>query len=74
MGIPTYRVDEDPLRPNFFNGRPIFFSGVAVPHGTGVVNGVLGKKQARLQIAEKVLVWMEQEHNKRMETLDNVFA
>ena len=74
VGVPTYRIDEDSQRPNFFNGRPIFFSGVAVPNGLGVVNGVLGKKQAKLQIAEKVLLWMEQEYARRTATLDAAFA
>lgn len=73
-GVPTYRIEEDPTRPNFYSGRAVFFNGAPVPTDIGVVAGVLGKKQTKLQIAERVLEWMEDEKAKRDTILGTVFS
>ncbi|KAJ6446405.1 ATP-dependent RNA helicase [Purpureocillium lavendulum] len=66
LDAPAYRLDPDPEMPNFFDGRAVFRSGGRTPPpGVGAVTAVLGKKQARLQIAEGVLEWLREEHRAR---------
>ncbi len=67
---PQCRLTQD--RPNFFSGRAEFPPASRVPDDVGVVADVLGKRQARIQIATKVLAWMEQEEARRQALSDGV--
>ena len=75
LGIdsPNYRIDPDEDMPNYFSGRPVFKSGL-MPPDLGVVSGVLGKRQAKMQIAEKVLEWLQKEQEGRHTTFNSLFA
>ncbi|KAJ4158243.1 uncharacterized protein LMH87_008776 [Akanthomyces muscarius] len=65
---PQYRLTQNP--PNFFSGHAEFPPASRVPEDVAVVRDVLGKRQARIQIATKVLAWMEREEAKRTAQTD----
>ncbi|UNI14341.1 hypothetical protein JDV02_000978 [Purpureocillium takamizusanense] len=66
LDAPAYRIEPDPHMPNFFDGRAVFRSGGRTPPGgVGAVTAVLGKKQARVQVAEGVLEWLRGEQRAR---------
>lgn len=67
---PAYRLTQP--RPNFFSGRAEFPPASRVPEDVAVVRDVLGKRQARIQIAAKVLAWMEREEAKRTAQTDSL--
>ncbi|KJZ78937.1 hypothetical protein HIM_01710 [Hirsutella minnesotensis 3608] len=71
---PQYHVQPEGDLSNFFSGRATFSPGDLVPSGVGVVSGVLGKKQARLQSAEQVLEWLEGEARRRAKIFENMFS
>ncbi|PNY27691.1 Uncharacterized protein TCAP_02384, partial [Tolypocladium capitatum] len=76
LGIdsPSYRIEPDDEMPNFFGGRPVFQHGGRVPPDLGVVSGVLGKRQAKIQMAEKVLEWLQGEQRSRTEIINSLWA
>ncbi|PHH85993.1 hypothetical protein CDD83_10888 [Cordyceps sp. RAO-2017] len=55
--------------PNFFRGRPVFSNAGFAPPALGLVAGVLGKRQAKMQIADQVLQWLEAEAKRK----DDIF-
>ncbi|EGX94336.1 hypothetical protein CCM_02607 [Cordyceps militaris CM01] len=71
---PQYRLVPDLDRPSFFSGRAEFSVGSRVPDDIAVVRNVLGKKQARIQIAEQVLAWMEKEEMRRQQLVDGMLS
>lgn len=76
LGIaqPQYRLEQDPDRPNFFRGCAEFSVASRVPDGIAVVDNVLGKRQARIQIAEKVMDWMVREEATRQAMVSEILA
>lgn len=76
LGIsqPQYKLAQDPARPSFFSGRAEFSVASRVPQDIAVVKDVLGKRQARIQIAEQVLSWMEDEEARRQALVDGVLS
>ncbi|KAG9254958.1 uncharacterized protein F5Z01DRAFT_653472 [Emericellopsis atlantica] len=64
---PTYETPPLLGMPNFFSGRTVFPSGAdgRIPDKVLVVNGVLGKQQAKDQLARQVCDWMEREVQER---------
>lgn len=74
LGIapPRYLVEQELERPNFFGGRAEFAGGARVPLDVAVVAGVLGKEQARLQLAQKVLAWLLREDKARQDLADSL--
>lgn len=59
LGAPRYEVTADPERPGYFSGHPVFHSMLEAghfPHGTGYVENVIGKNNAKEEIAKRVLV------------------
>lgn len=73
MSGPRYEVVPDGEIPGFFRAWPVFAHADMVPPGLGVVINVLGKRQAKLQVAEKVLLWLEAEKRKRRNTFESLF-
>ncbi|KAM4054711.1 hypothetical protein HRG_005534 [Hirsutella rhossiliensis] len=73
LSSPRYEVVPDSEMPGFFRGCPVFSPADMVPRDLGLVSGVLGKKQARLQVAEKVLEWLEAERRKRRDVFDSLY-
>lgn len=71
---PGYRLEPDESMPNFFNGSPVFSPGTCIPVGLGVVSGVLGKKQAKIMVAEQVYEWLQEEEGKRNATFRDLFS
>ncbi|KAJ6784428.1 hypothetical protein PWT90_07065 [Aphanocladium album] len=76
LGIsqPQYKLTQDLNRPNFFSGRAEFSVASRVPDNIAVVQDVLGKKQARIQIAEQVLSWLENEEARRQAMVDELLS
>ncbi|KND94830.1 hypothetical protein TOPH_00515 [Tolypocladium ophioglossoides CBS 100239] len=70
---PSYRIEPDDGMPNFFSGRPVFRYAECIPPGLGVVSGVLGKRQAKMQVAGKVLEWLQEEQRSRDELVNSLF-
>lgn len=62
---PTYRTVPDSDRPNFWSGQPYFRQDARIPEDLGAVQGIFGKKNARLEMAELVLAWLEEEEGAR---------
>lgn len=60
-------IEEEPDRLCFFRGRPIFRNGGQIPPDVGVVSMVLGRRQAKEQVAEAVLRWLTEEMRYRDE-------
>ncbi|KAK8055441.1 hypothetical protein PG993_000668 [Apiospora rasikravindrae] len=59
IGAPRYEVTSDPENPAYFSGHPVFHSTLEAghfPHGTGHVENVFGKSNAKEEIARRVLV------------------
>lgn len=75
LGIdnPSYRLEEDDEMPNFFSGRPVFKPGGRVPRDLGVVSGVLGKRHAKMQVAERVLEWLQGEEQRGDEFVESLW-
>ncbi|TQV94611.1 hypothetical protein IF1G_06622 [Cordyceps javanica] len=71
---PTYRLTQDPDRPSFFSGHAEFSAGSRVPDGIAVVRDVLGKRQTRIQIAQQILKWMEEEEARRKQRVDAMLS
>ncbi|OAA74163.1 hypothetical protein ISF_01064 [Cordyceps fumosorosea ARSEF 2679] len=71
---PQYRLTQDADRPSFFSGHAEFSAGSRVPEGVAVARGVLGKRQARIHIAEQVLAWMEKEKARRQKLVDGMLS
>ncbi|POR34029.1 Uncharacterized protein TPAR_05694 [Tolypocladium paradoxum] len=71
---PCFRIEPDDGMPNFFSGRPVFQRGGRIPPDLGVVSGVLGKRQARMQMAEKVLEWLQEEERNREDIVNSLWT
>ncbi|KAI6785797.1 uncharacterized protein J7T54_006136 [Emericellopsis cladophorae] len=71
LGLQPPVYETPPLigMPNFFSGRTVFPPGAdgRIPDNVLVVNGVLGKQQAKDQLARQVCDWMEREFQVRQE-------
>ncbi|OAQ84556.1 hypothetical protein VFPFJ_05501 [Purpureocillium lilacinum] len=66
LDAPAYRLEPDPQMPGFFDGRAVFRSGGRTPpEGVGAVTAVLGRREARVLVAEGVLAWLREEHRAR---------
>lgn len=74
LDSPSYKIDQDPERPDMFCGRPIFKNGGRVPSQLGVVTGVAGSKHAKQQVAELVLVWLQTELQKRQDVYESLWS
>ncbi|CAM1505532.1 Fc.00g111690.m01.CDS01 [Cosmosporella sp. VM-42] len=74
FGCPSYKIEQDGDKPNIWKGRPYFQQDARVPEDLGVVRGIFGKKKAKLEIAEKVLMWLEEEDRARQETTARLLA
>lgn len=62
---PSYRIEPEEMH-SFFGRRAVFaHDSIVVPPGVAIVTGVLGKKQAKLQVADKVLKWLREELRRR---------
>lgn len=71
---PTYAIQQDSDLKNFFSGHAEFSVGNKnVPVGLGRVQGVLGKAEAKFQVAEGVLVWLREEEGRRRDAMNKVF-
>ncbi|KAK8050555.1 hypothetical protein PG994_012285 [Apiospora phragmitis] len=58
IGAPRCEVTPDPENPTYFSGHPVFHSALEAghfPHGTGHVENVFGKSNAKEEIAKRVL-------------------
>ncbi|PFH57395.1 hypothetical protein XA68_15128 [Ophiocordyceps unilateralis] len=75
MGFGTleFVVEPDAELDMFFHARPVFSHGALVPAHVGLVTGVLGKKEARVQVAGKVLLWLEGQKKERATTFAHLF-
>ncbi|KGQ12796.1 hypothetical protein BBAD15_g1449 [Beauveria bassiana D1-5] len=71
---PQYQITQNPDRPGFFSGFAKFSPGSRVPEGIAVVQDVLGKKQARIQIDAQVLAWMEKEEARRQKLIEGMLS
>ncbi|KAM3556199.1 hypothetical protein ARSEF4850_005643 [Beauveria asiatica] len=71
---PQYQITQNPDRPGFFSGFARFSPGSRVPEGIAVVQDVLGKKQARIQIDAQVLAWMEKEEARRQKLVEGMLS
>ncbi|KAM3464649.1 hypothetical protein NHJ6243_002213 [Beauveria neobassiana] len=71
---PQYQITQNPDRPGFFSGFAKFSPGSRVPEGIAVVQDVLGKKQARIQIDAQVLAWMEKEEARRQKLVEGMLS
>ncbi|KAM3506434.1 hypothetical protein MY10362_002362 [Beauveria mimosiformis] len=71
---PQYQITQNPDRPGFFSGFARFSPGSRVPEGIAVVQDVLGKKQARIQIDAQVLAWMEREEARRQKLIEGILS
>ncbi|RDA84516.1 hypothetical protein CP532_1498 [Ophiocordyceps camponoti-leonardi (nom. inval.)] len=75
FGTLSFAIEPDPELENFFHGRPVFSqSGGCVPADVAVVTGVLGKKQARVQVAANVFIWLEAKAKEKRTTFANLFS
>ena len=74
FGCPRYQIDPDGDMPNMWKGRPYFQQDALVPEDLGIVRGIYGKKQAKLEIAAKVLVWLKAQDRARQETTARLLA
>lgn len=75
MGLdqPSYNIEPEDL-PNLYRGRAQFKLGTRAPDDLGLVKGVLGKNNAKVQVAEKVLVWLQMEMQARQASLQSVMS
>lgn len=64
---PHYRIVKDEDHPNFWKGRPYFKQDAQIPDDLGCVRGMLGRKVAKREMAEQILVWMLAQEQKRDE-------
>jgi hypothetical protein len=71
---PVFRIEPDGDLPNFYRGWAEFRLGSRVPRDLGLVRGVLGKTEAKVRVAEKVHVWLQEEHQARKDTVDSVLS
>lgn len=72
---PTYKITEDePLGNNLWSGYAHFKPGSKAPEQLGEVKAILGKNEAKLKIAHRVLVWLEYEEEKRKQKIETVFS
>lgn len=71
---PQYKMLPDGDRPNFWNGQPCFKQDARIPDDLGAVKGILGRKAAKREMAEKVLAWFVLEERARRETTERLLA
>lgn len=64
---PHYRIVKDEDHPNFWKGQPYFKQDARIPDDLGCVRGMLGKKAAKREMAEQILVWMLAQEQERHE-------
>ena len=69
---PAYRIERDRNLPHFYRGWAEFKPGSRVPDNLGSVQGVLGKTEAKVQVAENVLVWLQNELQRRQDVINTV--
>ncbi|RDA92804.1 hypothetical protein CP533_0803 [Ophiocordyceps camponoti-saundersi (nom. inval.)] len=76
FGTLSFVIEPDGDLENFFRGRPVFSqSADCVPSGVAVVSGVLGKKQAKVQVAANVFLWLEAKaREKKTTSFANLFS
>ena len=70
LGIPVPDIETEPdavVGEGFFKGRAVFAPWAKVPEGLGNKNGILSKNECRVEIAQTVLEWMQQEMKQRQE-------
>lgn len=72
LGSVTYHVVPDPQPSNTFSGQPLFSTPGIAPNGLGKVEGVYGKMETELQMAETILVWLRAELQSRQGTLNTL--
>lgn len=72
---PTYKVEADgEAQWDMWKGRPDFREDARVPADLGLVTKVVGKKQTRLAIAQKVLVWLKEQEQARKDVADRFLS
>jgi hypothetical protein len=67
---PRYETKPEQDLPNLWCGKAYFNPGSKVPDDLGLVRYVLSRSEAKVQVAQKVLVWLEQEKQRRQDDLD----
>ncbi|KAJ9425146.1 hypothetical protein QL093DRAFT_2233312 [Fusarium oxysporum] len=72
FGIPEYYIELDNEKEDTWKGRPIFRHDGRIPENMGVVEGVVGRQQAEILVAEKVLEWLEKEEKNRGDQYSNL--
>jgi hypothetical protein len=72
FGIPEYYIEQDNEKEDTWNGCPVFRHDGLIPEDMGVVKGIVGRQQAEILVAEKVLEWLEKEGKKRDEQLSSI--
>lgn len=77
MQQPVYRVElEEGHYVNtpsaLYQGHAEFSPGTKVPDGLGTVRGVLGAKEAKIEVAQRVLTWMQSEEQNREDMTENL--
>lgn len=65
FGIPEYHIEQDNEQEDTWKGRPIFRHDGRIPENMGVVDGAVGRQEAEILVAEKVLEWLEKEEKNR---------
>lgn len=71
---PHYRIVEDKDQPGFWKGQPYFKQDARIPDDLGCVRGIFGKKAAKREMAEQILVWMQAQDRKRHELMKTLLA
>ena len=71
---PVYRIEPDGDLPNYYRGWAQFKLGSRTPDDLGLVRGVLNKSEAKVQVAENVLVWLQKEWQERQDAINSVLS
>lgn len=69
---PTYVIEAEEDLPDFWRGKACFKPGSKVPDDLGLVRHVLSKSETKVQVAQRVFVWLEQEKQRRQDDLDSL--
>ncbi|KAF4454591.1 hypothetical protein F53441_2934 [Fusarium austroafricanum] len=74
FGIPEYHIEQDNEEEDTWSGRPIFKNDGRIPEDVGVVTGVVGRQQAEILVAEKVLEWLEKEEKAKQDQVASILS
>ena len=75
MDQPRYNVvreDGTEFSADLYRGQAEFRIGTKVPENVGIVRGILGKSEAKIEIAQQVLAWMQKELDNRHDMIKKI--